>query len=667
MNEMVKKVKLTIPAADLGHESPMPDIRNVSYIHAGFEMTDRISDDEKKFIGRGMIPTMLPYKMQDGYDRVKKPREFDAVAVENDHIRALFLPALGGRLWSLYDKDKERELLYVNPVFQPGNLGLRNAWFSGGVEFNVGIKGHNPLTCSPLHAVIDETPDGEVLRLYEFERIRGVVYSVSAWVDRDSPVLYIRCRIENLSDDDKYMYWWSNIAVPETKGTRIIVPADEAFLSFYNADHYVIDKTPVPMSRGIDASYPSNIPTSRDFFYKIPEKSRKWIAAVDESGHGLLQCSTKRLFGRKLFVWGMAQGGRHWNEWLSEKGSAYIEIQAGLAHTQLEHIPMKSGETWEWVEAYTGIYGAPEDFHGDYKAAAEKVGEQLDSKLGEPERMYFPPDESVTASRTIAQGSDFGSLEEAVRGARISSTLTFPRVGSSETAAWRELLGKGTFPCPDVSEEPESYMIGVFWRDRLKALEKPNWYSWLELGVTEYALSAYGKGSVDLALEYFEKSNESAPNAWAMRNIAMLYRSEYKEPERAVEYIQAAFRLRPGCTALCVEVGATLTAYGKDAEWLSIYASLRPEMKSLGRLSLYRAVALIHLGRLDEAAEILRPGFEMPDIKEGELSVSQLWFELYRRIYAKENGVEYAPGDRKFVEAADAKYPLPAELDFRMH
>ena len=185
--------------------------------------------------------------------------------------------------------------------------------------------------------------------------------------------------------------------------------------------------------------------------------------------------------------------------------------------------------------------------------------------------------------------------------------------------------------------------------------------------MTEYALSAYGKGSVDQALEYFVKSNESAPNAWAMRNIAMLYRSEYKEPERAVEYIQAAFRLRPGCTALCVEVGATLTAYGKDAEWLSIYASLRPEMKSLGRVSLYRAVALIHLGRLDEAAEILRPGFEMPDIKEGELSVSQLWFELYRRIYAKENGVEYAPGDRKFVEAADAKYPIPAELDFRMH
>ncbi|MFQ9149706.1 MAG: hypothetical protein ACLR5G_16260 [Eubacteriales bacterium] len=37
---------------------------------------------------------------------MKKPREFDAVAVENDHIRALFLPALGGRLWSLYDRTR---------------------------------------------------------------------------------------------------------------------------------------------------------------------------------------------------------------------------------------------------------------------------------------------------------------------------------------------------------------------------------------------------------------------------------------------------------------------------------------------------------------------------------------------------------------------------------
>ena len=74
----------------------------------------------------------------------------------------------------------------------------------------------------------------------------------------------------------------------------------------------------------------------------------------------------------------------------------------------------------------------------------------------------------------------------------------------------------------------------------------------------------------------------------------------------------------------------------------------------------------MQLNRLNEAAEILKPGFEMPDIKEGEYSVSQLWFELYGKIFAKETGVVYSPNNKAFICAANLKYPLPAELDFRM-
>ena len=225
---MIKFEKLRMPAASLGEPNPLPDIKNVSYIHAGYEMTERVSEQEKKYIGKGMIPTLLPYQLQDGYDRDKQPRDFEAAVLENGYLRAVFLPELGGRLWSLYDKKKERELLYVNPVFQPGNLGLRNAWFSGGVEFNVGIKGHNPLTCAPLWCAVDATPEGQVLRLYEYERIRGVVYSISAFLPEDSEVLYLKCRIENTEAERKHMYWWSNIAVPETESTRVLVPVRES-------------------------------------------------------------------------------------------------------------------------------------------------------------------------------------------------------------------------------------------------------------------------------------------------------------------------------------------------------------------------------------------------------------------------------------------------------
>lgn len=107
---------------------------------------------------------MLLYTQQDSYDRNRVLRTFKAIILENEHLKATFIPELGGRLWSLWDKDSARKLLYCNPVFQPGNLALRNAWFSGGVEFNVSIKGHHPMTCSDMFAQHITMTDGTIFR-----------------------------------------------------------------------------------------------------------------------------------------------------------------------------------------------------------------------------------------------------------------------------------------------------------------------------------------------------------------------------------------------------------------------------------------------------------------------------------------------------------------------
>ena len=108
-------------------------------------------------------------------------------------------------------------------------------------------------------------------------------------------------------------------------------------------------------------------------------------------------------------------------------------------------------------------------------------------------------------------------------------------------------------------------------------------------------------------------------------------------------------------------------ADGGDALWLEIYDGLPAQLQAVGRLRMYKAVAHIHLDQLEEAAKILNSDFVLSDIKEGELSVSQCWFQLYRRIYAKENGIPYDEKAAALAAAADAKYPLPKKLDFRMH
>jgi hypothetical protein len=82
-----------------------------------------------------------------------------------------FFTELGGRLISLYDKKSERELLHRNPVFQPANLAIRNAWFSGGIDWNIGQFGHTFTTCAHFTA-LSRGDDEPGLRFYEYERSR---------------------------------------------------------------------------------------------------------------------------------------------------------------------------------------------------------------------------------------------------------------------------------------------------------------------------------------------------------------------------------------------------------------------------------------------------------------------------------------------------------------
>ena len=62
-----------------------------------------------------------------------------------------------------------------------------------------------------------------------------------------------------------------------------------------------------------------------------------------------------------------------------------------------------------------------------------------------------------------------------------------------------------------------------------------------------------------------------------------------------------------------------------------------------------------------EALDILNNKFVLPDIKEGEFSISHIWLEAHKKILAEQGITDITDKD------VYAKYPLPYELDFRMH
>ena len=144
----------------------------------------------------------------------------------------------------------------------------------------------------------------------------------------------------------------------------------------------------------------------------------------------------------------------------------------------------------------------------------------------------------------------------------------------------------------------------------------------------------------------------------------MLLYKERNRLEDGIPYMLKAIELVNDFRGLFVEVAQMLQAAGKHKEWLEIFEGMNSILKEDGRLNLLKILSLINVGELDKAAAMLTPDFKMADIKEGELSVSQIWFDLYKLIIKRDTGITDEEEVQKILLE---KYPLPKTLDFRMH
>lgn len=305
----------TLPVASLGGLNPWPRFR-FQLNGAPVAVPEALSEEDRAGMAATTVVPLLPYLLQDGYTRERRPQPVPTIEIENAYLRAIVYPSFGGRLMSLYDKVQQRELLFDNPVFQPANLAIRNAWFSGGVEWNGPLYGHSLLTCSPVFAGIVETPRGALLRLYEFDRALETAWQVDLYLPKDEHRLWAHVKAINPNDHDINFYWWTNIAVPMRPETRVFAPADYAL----SHDASGNSRLPFPFFDGFDGSYPSRYPYSKSVFFRKPGQTHVWSAYADGEGRGMSHVSTATLFGRKFFTWGTGRGGKRWMDFLSEGG-----------------------------------------------------------------------------------------------------------------------------------------------------------------------------------------------------------------------------------------------------------------------------------------------------------------------------------------------------------
>ncbi|MEU8826746.1 DUF5107 domain-containing protein [Streptomyces sp. NPDC048636] len=728
MATTVRRTTLTLPAAPLGPGNPLPALRPLDETHRVDEdVRATLPADMARQVAYRPLRSVLPVRLLDGYGRDRVPTALEALVLENDHLRVTVLPGLGGRVHSLHHKPTGRELLYRNPVFQPADFALNGAWFSGGIEWNIGATGHTTLSCAPLHAARVSAPDaadgGAMVRLWEWERLRDLPFQVDLWLPADSAFLYVGVRIRNPHHHPAPVYWWSNIAVPEDERTRVLAPAEVAWHFGYTR---TLTRVPMPEWNGADRSYPLRGSHPADYFYELPEDARRWIAALDDRGHGLVQTSTDLLRGRKLFLWGAGPGGRRWQRWLTEPGTGgYAEIQAGLARTQLEHVPLDAGEEFAWLEAYGPLSADPATVHGpDWAAARRATEERLEAELPRAtvDAAYdaWRPYADAEPEQRLATGSGWGALEIERGGHRLPGTPFDPGTLGAEQEPWRRLLRTGSLPAwePGRAEaDPGSSLVAPAWRDLLEAAPAT--------AAAEYHLGVaqWHAGDRAQAERSWERSLRCAETPWALRCLAVAD-SESGHPSRAAERLLRAVRLvltatepvaagapdpatdvtdatdaadAPEATSATSASGArvavslvappapanrapdpaamaaaeaalgreavvALLAVGRADDARAVLDALRPDIRARGRFQLLRARVLLAQGDPEAARAVFDEGFEVCDLREGDEALSDTWYAIAEALTA---GPGEPPTERTRARAS-AEHPLPEPYEFRM-
>src|SRR6187401_959045 len=108
------------------------------------------------------VGPIYPYYRFDGYTNVPTDKEWKVVELENDYIKVMILPEIGGKIWGAWEKSSGRPFLYYNQVVKFRDVAMRGPWTSGGIEANYGIIGHTPNCATPVDYVMRTNDDGSV-------------------------------------------------------------------------------------------------------------------------------------------------------------------------------------------------------------------------------------------------------------------------------------------------------------------------------------------------------------------------------------------------------------------------------------------------------------------------------------------------------------------------
>lgn len=290
----------------------------------------------EKRVYQGSSGVVYPHPVIEKILDVKTDKEWNVVYLENQYLKLMILPELGGRIQMAFDKTKDRHFIYYNRVIKPALVGLTGPWISGGIEFNW-PQHHRPSTFEALDHCIEEHADGsvtvwcsEVERMFRTRGMHGfTLYPDKAYIE-------IKVKLYNRTNHPQTFLWWANPAVKVNDHYQSVFPPD------VNAvfDHGKRDVSEFPIAKGTyykvdyspgtDISRYKNIPVPTS--YMAVNSKYNFVGGYEnDSKGGLLHVANHHVSpGKKQWTWGHGDFGQAWDRNLTDEDGPYIELMCGV-------------------------------------------------------------------------------------------------------------------------------------------------------------------------------------------------------------------------------------------------------------------------------------------------------------------------------------------------
>lgn len=289
-----------------------------------------------KRVYQGSCGKVYPYPTVEKISDVKKDKEYTAVYLENEYLKVMVLPELGGRIQRAYDKTNGYDFVYYNRVIKPALVGLTGPWISGGIEFNW-PQHHRPTTFLPVDYMLTEAEDGsKSVLVHDVDQMYGTKGIAKFTLYPGRAYIEITGQLYNRTALPQTFLWWANPAVPVNDHTQSVFPPDVHAVM----DHGKRDVSRFPIatgvyykkdySEGVDISRYKNIPVPTSY---MAEKSKyDFVGGYDYGKEaGILHVADHHISpGKKQWTWGCGDFGKAWDRNLTDEDGPYVELMTGV-------------------------------------------------------------------------------------------------------------------------------------------------------------------------------------------------------------------------------------------------------------------------------------------------------------------------------------------------